>query len=121
MCIKQLPCQDSDLIINIFIVNNLQFFLESPKKIKTHVRQIKVSQYDTLRHSTPETIQKIVQSLDLQPVEEAESELSVPDVEWGKKEGDTVYKVYSAEYENLWRYLWVDETNGTVFYQEYST
>jgi len=72
--------------------------------------------------STPETIEKIIQSLDLKPVKEARSEVSVPDIEWWKKsEGDTVYKVYSVEYDNLWRYLWIDEATGTVFYQEYST
>ena len=42
-------------------------------------------------------------------------------ITWWKRAEGTPFKIYAAEYDNLWRYLWVDEQNGLVFYQECSS
>jgi len=65
-------------------------------------------------------IAKIIETLELKPMTEAKTEFPAPNVGWWKRDGTATFTVYGAEYQNLWRYLWVDEKNGVVFFEEAS-
>jgi hypothetical protein len=72
------------------------------------------------RCSDATVIAKIVETLELKNMTEAKSELPAPAVKWWKRAGSTRFTLYGAEYDNLFRYLWVDEKRGIVFFQEVS-